>query len=179
MPFKSYQTNGFYDELFCADETPREEFRLLVERIEALPDGELNRRQLAAERDLMNMGITFNVYGDTKGQERIFPFDLVPRLITSQDWEWLERGLKQRIEALNLFIDDIYHEQNIVKDGIVPEEIIASAKGFREQCVGINPPQGVWCHIAGIDIVRGSDGRFYVLEDNLRASRTSSKTAPF
>ncbi len=168
MNFDSYQTGNFYDELFRSDASPREEFRLLVERINSLPQGELIRRQLVAERDLMHMGITFNVYGDELGQERIFPFDLVPRLVTSQEWDWLERGLQQRVRALNLFIDDIYHDQRIVKDRIVPEEVIRSAQGFHEACVGLNPPQGVWCHITGCDIVRDSDGTIYVLEDNLR-----------
>ena len=168
MNFDSYQTGNFYDELFRPDETPREEFRLLVERINSLPAGELLRRQRVAERDLMHMGITFNVYGDERGQERIFPFDLVPRLVTSQEWDWLERGLQQRVRALNLFIDDVYHDQRIVKDRIIPEEIIRSAQGFQEACIGLDPPQGVWCHITGTDIVRDSDGRIYVLEDNLR-----------
>ena len=168
MNFDSYQAGDFYDELFRDDETPREEFRLLVERINSLPEGELLRRQRVAERDLMHMGITFNVYGDERGRERIFPFDLVPRLVTSQEWDWLERGLQQRVRALNLFIDDVYHDQRIVKDRIIPEEVIRSAQGFQEACIGLDPPQGVWCHITGTDIVRDSDGRIYVLEDNLR-----------
>ena len=168
MNFGSYQTGDFYDELFRSAETPREEFRMLVERIDSLPEGELLRRQRVAERDLMHMGITFNVYGDERGQERIFPFDLVPRLVTSHEWDWLEKGLQQRVRALNLFIDDVYHDQKIVKDRIIPQEIIRSAQGFHEACVGLNPPQGIWCHITGTDIVRDSDGRMYVLEDNLR-----------
>ena len=168
MNFGSYQTGDFYDELFRSAETPREEFRMLVERIDSLPEGELLRRQRVAERDLMHMGITFNVYGDERGQERIFPFDLVPRLVTSHEWDWLEKGLQQRVRALNLFIDDVYHDQKIVKDRIIPQEIIRSAQGFQEACVGLNPPQGIWCHITGTDIVRDSDGRMYVLEDNLR-----------
>ena len=166
MKFDSYQTEGFYDELFRSDADPRDEFRLIVERIDSLPEGDLPRRQKAAERDLMHMGITFNVYGDEGGEERIFPFDLVPRLVDASEWDRIERGLRQRIRALNLFIDDIYHDQKIVRDRIIPAEIIRSAQGFREVCVDLNPPQGVWCHITGTDIVR--DGQIYVLEDNLR-----------
>jgi len=168
MGFEGYGTEGFYDELFLGDGTPRQEFCTLVDRINSLPAGAFKRRQRAAERNLMSMGITFNVYGDTRGQEQIFPFDLVPRLVHSDEWNWIERGLKQRIRALNLFIDDIYHRQRIVRDGVVPEEIIRSAQGFREQCVGLAPPLGIWCHVIGTDLVRHKDGQIYVLEDNLR-----------
>ena len=168
MKFDSYRTDGFYDELFLADGTARQEFSRLVERINSLPAGAFERRQRAAERNLMRMGITFNVYGDDQGQEKIFPFDLVPRLVAAKEWDWIERGLKQRIQALNLFINDIYHGQKIVKDKVIPEEIIQSAQGFRKECVGLDPPHGVWCHVTGTDIVRNGDGQVYVLEDNLR-----------
>src|SRR5438477_2835835 len=114
------------------------------------------------------MGITFNGYGDSAGSERIFPFDLVPRIVAATEWSWIERGLKQRIRALNLFIDDIYHDQKILKDGIIPAEIVNTATSFRRQCIGLNPPDGVWCHITGTDLVRDRDGQIYVLEDNLR-----------
>ena len=136
--------------------------------MESLPDGVLLRRKVAAERLLLQMGITFNVYADSAGAERIFPFDLLPRIVAAEEWERIERGLKQRIHALNAFIDDIYHEQKILKDGIIPAEVILSAASYRPQCQGLNPPKGIWCHIAGIDLVRHSDGQVYVLEDNLR-----------
>ena len=136
--------------------------------IEALPDGELIRRHQAAERALLNTGITFTVYGDEQGTERIFPFDVVPRIVPGATWDPFERGLKQRIEALNLFLDDIYHDQRIVRDGVVPAFVIESSQGFRPQCVGLDPPGGVWCHITGTDLVRHRDGTVYVLEDNLR-----------
>ena len=116
----------------------------------------------------MQMGITFNVYGEQAGLEKIFPFDIVPRVVSATEWSRLEKGLKQRIQALNLFVNDLYHGQKILKDRIVPREIILSAKSFRQQCVGWNPPRGIWCHITGTDLVRHSDGQFYVLEDNLR-----------
>ncbi|MDX1984960.1 MAG: circularly permuted type 2 ATP-grasp protein, partial [Bryobacteraceae bacterium] len=168
MRFAGYEARTFFDEMFEADGTPREEARLLVETIESLPKGDLLSRQQAAERLLLQMGITFNVYGDSGGTERIFPFDVIPRIVSAKDWAWLERGLKQRIHALNLFIDDVYHEQKILTDGVVPRDIISSAKCLRAQCVGINPPRSIWCHITGTDLVRDSSGQIYVLEDNLR-----------
>lgn len=168
MKFDSYRTEDFYDELFLADGEPRPEFRRLVEQIDSLPEGDFLRRQKAAERNLMHMGITFNVYGAAQGRERIFPFDMIPRLVSAVEWDRIERGLRQRIQALNLFLDDIYHAQKIVKDGIVPAAILQSAEGFRQACVGLDPPRGVWCHVTGTDIVRHRDGQIYVLEDNLR-----------
>src|SRR5262249_27674538 len=126
------------------------------------------RRQQSAERALLHMGITFNVYGDSAGTERIFPFDLVPRIVTASEWSVIERGLRQRIRALNLFIDDIYHRRRIVKDGVIPAEILASAASFRKPCVDTRPRHGIWCHITGTDLVRHTDGQIYVLEDNLR-----------
>jgi uncharacterized circularly permuted ATP-grasp superfamily protein len=154
--------------MFTPDGEARVESRVLLDTIESLDEGQLLLCQSAAERLLLHLGITFNVYGQSAGTERIFPFDLIPRIVCAQEWEWIERGLKQRIHALNEFIDDIYHEQKILKDGIIPEEVIRSAAFYRPACHGINPPQRVWCHITGSDLVRHSDGQMYVLEDNLR-----------
>jgi len=168
MKFSSYENEDFFDEMFLPDGTPREGTRLVKERIESLPDGELLARQAAAERLLLQNGITFNVYSDNAATEKIFPFDIIPRVVEAAEWDWIERGLKQRVYALNLFIDDIYHQQKIVKDKIVPEYLIESARSFRKECIGLNPPQGVWCHITGTDLVRDRDGQMYVLEDNLR-----------
>lgn len=168
MRFGGYDPGAFFDEVFAPDGTPRPEARVLVQTIESLTDGELLLRQKSAERLLMQMGITFNVYGDERGEERIFPFDLIPRIIPGREWLWIERGLKQRIHALNLFIDDVYNEAHILRDGVIPREVINSAKCLRPQCMGLNPPRGVWCHITGTDLVRDSDGQIYVLEDNLR-----------
>jgi uncharacterized circularly permuted ATP-grasp superfamily protein len=166
--FDSYQAETFYDEMFDADGNVRSEARLLLETVQTLEQGELLRCQHAAERVLLQLGITFNVYGDAAGTERIFPFDLIPRIVSGKEWNWIERGLKQRIHALNEFIDDIYHQQKILRDGIIPDEVIRSAAFYRPQCQGINPPRRVWCHISGTDLVRHSDGQVYVLEDNLR-----------
>ena len=168
MKFLSYRAGAFFDEMFGENDAPRAVAKTLVNIIQSLPDGELLRRQQSAERALLQMGITFNVYGDSAGTEKIFPFDLVPRIVSAAEWTWIERGLKQRLTALNLFINDIYHDQRIIKDKVVPAEIIRSAKSFREQCVGLEPPLGIWCHICGTDLVRHRDGQIYVLEDNLR-----------
>jgi uncharacterized circularly permuted ATP-grasp superfamily protein len=150
------------------DGHPRAVSRLLVKDIETLPEGELVLRQKAAERAAVQAGITFNVYNDTEGMEKPLPFDLIPRIIGSGEWQRIDRGLKQRIYALNQFIHDLYHEQKVLKDKVVPRGIVESSKGFRKECVGWNPPRGIWCHITGTDLVRHRDGQIYVLEDNLR-----------
>lgn len=168
MKFDAYDTEQIFDEMFGGGGLPRAAARPLINLIEALPPGELLRRQQAAEAALLQMGITFNVYGDTAGAEKIFPFDMIPRIVDASEWARIERGLRQRIHALNLFIDDIYHGQGIVKSGVVPEHIIRSARSFRPQCVGLRPPREIWCHVTGTDLVRHSDGEIYVLEDNLR-----------
>ena len=169
MRFDGYDTQGFYDETFQREGLgPRLGSTLLIQRIEALGVGELLRRQQAAEAALLNLGITFNVYGAEGGQERIFPFDVVPRIVEPQDWERIDRGLKQRIRALNLFLDDVYHDAKIVQDGVVPGEVLRSGKNLLPQCEDLDPPRGIWCHITGTDIVRDADGRLYVLEDNMR-----------
>jgi uncharacterized circularly permuted ATP-grasp superfamily protein len=168
MNFTGYETSDFFDEMIAGDGSPRLAARPLARDIETLPEGELGLRQKAAEHALIQAGITFNVYSDSQGVEKTLPFDLIPRIVGSEEWGRIDRGLKQRITALNQFIDDLYHEQKIVRDGIIPREIIASSKGFRQQCVGWNPPRGIWCHITGTDLVRHRDGQIYVLEDNLR-----------
>jgi uncharacterized circularly permuted ATP-grasp superfamily protein len=166
--FFEYQTDGFYDELFDNRGQPRAGARLLIEKINSLAPGELRKRQEEIERALLRMGITFAVYGDTQGTERIFPFDIIPRIVEAYEWGHIEAGLKQRINALNRFIDDVYHDQQIVNEGIVPRYLLEKAKSYREACRGLKPPRGIWCHITGTDLVRHSDGAIYVLEDNLR-----------
>ena len=168
MDWADYKTEDFFDELFVSDGIPREEALPLIQRIGELPKSEIMRRQKAAESALRQLGITFTVYGERSGTERIFPFDILPRIVPSSDWKTIESGLRQRIEAINLFIDDVYHDQKILKDGIIPESIILSGKSYRPECAGLNPPNGIWCHITGTDLVRDSDGTFYILEDNLR-----------
>lgn len=168
MAFENYNTESINDELFRLDGTPRQGAKLLIEQLNGLTMDEIRERQQSMDRSLLHMGITFTVYGDESGTEKIFPFDLVPRIVEAFEWSHIEAGLKQRIRALNQFIDDIYHQQQIVNDGILPRELLEKAKSFRHQCVGLNPPGGIWCHITGTDLVRHSDGAIYVLEDNLR-----------
>ena len=168
MLFDGYATDGFHDEMFDADGTPRPCAQLLFERIASVGDAEIRRYQQAAEQALFRMGITFNVYGDEAGTEKIFPFDIIPRIVPADEWAQIDRGLRQRVHALNAFIDDIYHEQKILKDGVIPRDLILSAKSFRKACIGLKPPKGTWCHITGTDLVRGGDSKYYVLEDNLR-----------
>jgi uncharacterized circularly permuted ATP-grasp superfamily protein len=168
MRLDGYQTDEFFDEMFEAAGQPRPGARLLRDMLHTLPEEEVARRQRAAEALLLRLGITFNVYGDAAGSEKIFPFDLIPRIVEANEWSRIEQGLKQRITALNLFIGDIYGEKRILRDGVIPEDVILSAASYRKQCEGLKPPGGVWCHITGTDLVRHSDGRIYVLEDNLR-----------
>src|SRR5437762_1176233 len=168
MLFDAYTTDGFHDEMFESDGTPRDCARLLFERIRSVGDEDVRRYQHAAEQALFRMGITFNVYGDEAGTEKIFPFDIIPRIVPVNEWEQIEKGLRQRVHALNLFIADIYNGQKILSDGIIPRDLILSAKSFRNACVGLKPPKGTWCHITGTDLVRHGDGKYYVLEDNLR-----------
>ncbi|MCC6511880.1 MAG: circularly permuted type 2 ATP-grasp protein [Pirellulaceae bacterium] len=166
--FHKYDREQFYDELFDQNGQPRMGARVLINRINALPPGELKQRQSAIDRALLRMGITFTVYGNEQGTEKIFPFDIVPRIVEAEDWQVIEAGLKQRIEALNRFIADVYHNQEIIQANILPREILAKAKSYRQQCQGLKPPHGIWCHITGTDLIRHSDGKIYVLEDNLR-----------
>ena len=168
MKFSHYDPGEFYDELYEGIGQPRPGSTLLLRKFASLPEGELKKRQQAAERVILNMGMTFGVYGSGDGHEQIFPFDIVPRIIEPADWETIESGLRQRLRALNLFIDDVYHEQKILKDGVIPSELIYSSRGFLKACWGLKPPRGIWCHIAGIDLVRIGDGQYYVLEDNMR-----------
>ncbi|WP_128543977.1 circularly permuted type 2 ATP-grasp protein [Larkinella soli] len=167
--FGDYQTESFYDEMFAVDGTVRSGYEPFKQRVEQLTKEELVSRQHAAERALMSMGITFNVYSEGEGTERIMPIDIIPRIIPSEEWNRLERGLIQRIQAINLFIHDVYNEQKILNDGIVPRDLIESSKCFLPACMGLKPPKNIWCHITGTDLIRGDDGQFMVLEDNLRS----------
>lgn len=168
MLFDAYDPGDFFDELFIQPGQPRSEGALLVERINALTLKDLQQRQQIAQNTLFKLGVTFNVYSDNQGTERIFPFDVVPRIIARREWSYLEQGLKQRIAALNCFVDDIYNDQKIIKDGVIPREVVESAPGFLEPCMGLTPPGNIWCHITGTDLVRDKDGSWYVLEDNMR-----------
>ena len=168
MRLDNYSTDGFYDEMFDMGGRPRGGADALAKRLALLSDGELVRRQKAADLTLLNMGITFAVYGHEAGTEKVWPFDIVPRIVDATEWNKIDRGLKQRIRALNMFVADVYGEQRILNEGVVPRDLLLSAPCYLPQCVGLKPPGGVWCHIVGTDLVRDADGEFYVLEDNLR-----------
>jgi uncharacterized circularly permuted ATP-grasp superfamily protein len=168
MRLLPYESGGVFDEMFAPDGQPRPCGARFVERLQTLSDGSLQERQKAADLSLQNMGITFNVYGHEAGTEKVWPFDLLPRIIGGNEWSMIQRGLEQRIRALNLFVDDVYNQRNIFRDGVVPEDLVSSSKTLRQQCQGYRPPQGVWCHITGVDLIRDVDGQIYVLEDNLR-----------
>lgn len=168
LSFGAYSPDGFYDEYFTADATPRPETKLLIQALDSLEPGDLKRRQNAIDRALMQMGITFTVYGHEQGTEKIWPFDVIPRILALSEWDLIERGLKQRIKALNAFIADMYDAQNVIRDGAIPAHVVESATTFRHQCKGLKPPRGIWCHVTGTDLVRDGDGKIYVLEDNLR-----------
>jgi uncharacterized circularly permuted ATP-grasp superfamily protein len=168
MQIESYRSDGFYDELFLADGSFRPAATALLERFASLSIEQLQHHQQMAQMAMLKMGVTFNLYGDQSGIEKILPFDIIPRIVKVGEWEWLAQGLKQRIAALNLFLADIYGEQKIIADGIVPAELIYSAPGFLKPCMGLKPAHNIWCHITGTDLVRDRDGQWYVLEDNLR-----------
>ena len=168
MDFKGYQLDNFFDELFLKPNQPRHGARLLTEKIEFLSAENLLTKQKAAETMLLQMGITFAVYGNEEGAEKIFPFDIIPRIVEGSEWDRVEAGLKQRIFALNAFLNDIYHDKKILKEKIIPEDVIYSSRTYRKELEGFTPPHGIWCHVTGTDLVRDRDGVFYVLEDNLR-----------
>nr|WP_199305575.1 circularly permuted type 2 ATP-grasp protein [Phormidium sp. FACHB-592] len=168
VQFNDYDPGNFYDELFASEGKPRPDAMPLVNRIDSLSREEVQRRQEAAQIALFKMGVTFNVYSDDQGTERIIPFDIIPRIVSADDWATLEKGLEQRIHTLNLFLADIYSEQKILRDNVIPSEIIYSASGFLKPCIGLKPPGGIWCHITGTDLVRDRSGQWFVLEDNLR-----------
>jgi uncharacterized circularly permuted ATP-grasp superfamily protein len=157
-----------WDELVDAHGNPRPAAAALVERLRSLDIEELRQRQGLAEVDIVALGITFTVYHDGKGTDRAWPMDIVPRVIAASEWSRIELGLKQRLSALNRFIDDVYHDRNIVADGIFPDELLQGSVNLRPECAGMSPKFGVWAHICGSDLVRDSDGVVYVLEDNLR-----------
>ncbi|MDP3536579.1 circularly permuted type 2 ATP-grasp protein [Halomonas sp. M1] len=166
--WNNYVCRDFYDELLAAPGQPRASADELCNMLARFSGEELAERKTAAEIAIRTMGITFTVYSEGAMIDRAWPFDIVPRIISASEWRKTEAGLKQRVQALNLFIDDLYHDQKVIKDKVLPAEVLAQSVNFRPQCVGVKPPHGVWAHICGSDLVRGGDGTLYVLEDNLR-----------
>ena len=166
--WKEYPTQGLYDELMRGGGRPREAARFLCQYLKRLSEDEIQSRKAAAELAIHVMGITFTVYSEEGGIDRVWPFDIIPRIISAREWGRTDEGLQQRVQALNMFIADLYDEQRIIKDGIFPAGILEQSVNFREQCIGIKPALGIWAHICGSDLVRDRDGTMYVLEDNLR-----------
>ncbi len=164
-----YTLNHFYDEMFAAPGEPRAHYRTLHEQLNDMTMDDFAEYRRGADASFLYQGITFTVYGQENGIERIFPFDLIPRIIPHHEWQQIERGLTQRVAALNMFLNDIYHEQRIIREKRIPAELVFSAKHFRREMMDITPARGVYAHIVGTDIVRGDDGQYYVLEDNLRS----------
>jgi len=164
----NYQTNGFYDEMLAGADQPRPAYRRLYEQLNRLGANELERRHELAMQMFRNHGITFAVYPDAQGNEKVFPFDIIPRVISAGTWRRLEAGLKQRLTALNLFLEDVYGPKLILKQRVVPPEIVLSSAQYMREVEDLVVPHGIHCHIAGIDLVRDDKGEFYVLEDNLR-----------
>jgi uncharacterized circularly permuted ATP-grasp superfamily protein len=162
------QTERFFDEVFGTETQPRPHYETLVERYNELNEHDIQAARQTADVFFLNQGITFTVYSADEGIERIFPFDLIPRIVPASDWRIIESGLTQRITALNLFLFDLYHDQKILKDKVIPVELILGSKHFRREFMHVNPPLGVYIHITGTDIIRDQQGNYLVLEDNLR-----------
>src|ERR1700677_2849302 len=166
--FDGYDPKAFFDEMFAAPSQVRLHYQRLFERYNDLTLGEFDRKRLVADNSFLTQGITFTVYNDSEGTERIFPFDLIPRIIPAGEWSRLEAGLIQRITALNLFLHDLYHDQKILKDKVVPAAQILSAKHFRREFMNFSVPRDIYVHVCGTDLIRDRDGNYLVLEDNLR-----------
>ncbi len=165
---KNYSAKGFYDELIDAEGNARPHARLLADYFSEMQPHELIERQRAVDSTIVDMGISFTIYSQGDNIDRAWPLDIIPRAMPGSEWDHVERGLIQRLKALNLFIDDLYNERRILKDKIVPAELIDSSKNYLVPCRGVRPKHGVWAHICGSDLVRDGDGTIYVLEDNLR-----------
>lgn len=166
--FNDYSVNGIFDEMFDATGAPRPHYISVAKRLTEIGRDAIQRRHRMADLSFRNQGITFTVYSDQVGVEKIFPFDLVPRIIPANEWEQIEKGLAQRITALNLFCRDIYHEQKILKEGVVDPQLIYGAKMFRREMLGVRVPRDVYVHICGTDLIRDHEGNYLVLEDNGR-----------
>ncbi|MDQ2659099.1 MAG: circularly permuted type 2 ATP-grasp protein [Verrucomicrobiota bacterium] len=166
--FSGYEVGGFFDEMFAGPGEVRPHYSKLLERFKEMERAEFERKRELAASTFLTQGITFTVYNDDQGTERIFPFDLVPRIIPAKEWDMVERGLTQRITALNLFLHDIYHAQSILRDGVIPKSIVWEATSFRPEFMNFAVPRNVYIHICGTDLIRDGEGNYLVLEDNAR-----------
>ena len=168
IDWKAYDPGNFFDEIISSPGNARIAARRLASYLRSLGDDDIQARRASADVAIKQMGVTFTVYSEEGNIDRSWPFDIIPRTVSRKQWEKTAAGLEQRLRALNLFIDDLYHDQKIIKDGVFPRYILDESKNFRPECVGVSPRFGVWAHICGTDLVRDKDGQFYVLEDNLR-----------
>lgn len=171
-----YESGTFFDEMFTSGNggAVRPHYRRLAERLTTLPESDFDQRRAAVDLAFLRRGVTFTVYNDSQGTERIFPFDLIPRVIPAAEWKRIELGLIQRMTALNLFLHDIYHDQKILKDKIVPPVLILGGKHFRREFMNFSVPRGIYVHICGTDLIRDDAGKYLVLEDNLRCPSGAS-----
>ena len=166
--FKAYQRGDYFDEMFGLQSEPLKQYQHIYNKLSAYDSVQLNNKQKEVDQGFLEEGITFTVYGDEAGTEKIFPFDLIPRIISSKEWEIIHNGLSQRVIALNLFLYDIYHDQNILKDKIIPEDVIKASADYRKEMLGVKVPQNIYTHICGTDLIRDAQGNYLALEDNAR-----------
>lgn len=168
MKTEGYPFERNYDEMYDPEGKVRNHYLEYEHFLGKTSSKKMHQLQFAANKTQKAMGMTFNVYHDNQGLEKILHLDIIPRIIPNSEWKKIESGLKQRVHVLNLFLQDIYNDQRVLKDGIVPEDLILGSKDFLKPCIGLTPPKGIWCHITGTDLVRDKDGEYYILEDNLR-----------
>ncbi len=167
--FKGYERHPTaWDELFGSDDQPHPHCAALLERLGRLTMTEFHQLRAGADLAFINQGITFSVYSDRRGVEKIFPFDLIPRTVSAEEWTTLEAGLRQRVQALNLFLHDIYHDRKILQEGLIPEDLVLQSTSYRPEMVGFEPPGRQYIHVVGTDLIRDAEGQFRVLEDNGR-----------
>ncbi|MCX4189639.1 circularly permuted type 2 ATP-grasp protein [Methylophaga sp. OBS3] len=166
--WRNYDPKEFYDELMVDAHQPRSFSYRLLDHLKSMKNEAFNQRVTESEAEILERGVTFTVYSDAGNIDRAWPFDIIPRVIPKREWDCTERGLIQRIRALNQFINDIYNDGNIIRDGLIPEDVVFQSKGYRPECKGMQPAHGVWAHVCGSDLVRDDQGTMYVLEDNLR-----------
>jgi len=163
-----YLLPNTWDEMYSLDKKVRDQYKNIITSLSESTSEELLKKEELSKQLFISQGVTYTVYNDDEGIEKIFPFDIIPRIITASEWKKIDLGIKQRIKALNLFIKDIYNEQFILKDGIIPADLVYSCPGFLREMKGVKVPHDIYIHIAGVDLIRNNDGEFYVLEDNLR-----------
>jgi uncharacterized circularly permuted ATP-grasp superfamily protein len=167
-PFSTYQLGATYDEMFAAPHEPRRHYRALFQRLSSLTPEEFRRRKAMSDMSMLQDGVGFTVYRQEEGIERVWPMDPVPRIIPAEEWNHIERGLVQRLTALNLFLKDVYHDQLILRDRVLPPELVYEGTYFRREFVGAPVPRDVYIHVCGTDLIRDVEGRYLVLEDNCR-----------